>query len=265
MSCINAQKINKIKLWIYILILTFICSFSTSSIFAQTKLKIATLEYRPQIFYENNVITGICYDIIIEMAKRAEIQVDVEILPWKRALAMVERGKVDAVFPAGKTPEREKFGIYMSEFLYRSQYGLFVKKGNEFSFDKIEDLAGKKIGIPMGNTFTKEFEDAKKANLLVVDEGGIEVESNILKLNSNRFDVFIVNNMVGLDSIKRVNMLDKITILPKSLNQGNPQYLLFSKVSKIDKKNIIINLLDKVLSEMKSDGTYKSIIDKYTK
>lgn len=253
----------------FTLIAAFIGFLFAIPCFAQTKLQIVTLEYRPHIFTEDNVVKGIYYDVIMEMGKRTGIQVEIMVLPWRRALNMLEQGECDAAFPASKTPEREMYAIFMNEDLYKSEYGLFVRRGEEFQFDKIEDLYGKTIGIAAGNACTPEFEEAKKAHRFTIDEGGGTIEQNFQKLIRDRFDIYIVNIMAGLDAIKRLNISDQVTVLPKRIakgaGEGLPKYLMFSKAAKIDKKEELMLLFDKTLVEMKTDGTVNAIIEKYLK
>ncbi len=253
------------KINFFSLIAALVVFSQTGSCLAQSKLKIATLEYRPQIFTENNVIKGICYDIIMEMGKRTDIDVKIDVLPWKRALKMLELGSYDAAFPASITSGREKYAIFMNEPLYESKYGLFVKRGKEFQFNKIDDLTGKNIGIARGNAFTPEFEKAKKANRFTVDDGGNTIEQNFQKLIANRFDVYIVNLMAGLDAVKQLKISNQLTVLPKGLGKGLPKYLMFSKNSKINDKKKIMQLFDRTIEEMKKDGTVDAIMEKYLK
>jgi len=235
---------------------------SVKAVYAQDTLKVVSLEYRPMVYTENGVQKGIGLDTLMEMARRANVKIDVEIIPWVRAVAMVKEGEVDGIFPAARTPERETYGIFMNLPLYISVYGIFVKKGNEFKYDDINSLAGKKIGIISGNLFGDAFEKSKKDGLFSVDENGHDVEQNFNKLISGRFDAFIVTSIVGVYTAKRMGILDKITLLPQPLNDGVPQFFFISKKSKITDKENIIRSMDNAFTEMIKDGTESKIDDK---
>ena len=236
---------------------------SVTTVYAQDTLKVVSLEYRPMVYTENGVQKGVGLDTLMEMAKRANIKMDVEIIPWVRAVAMVKNGEVDGIFPAARTAEREDYGVFMNRPLYVSVYGIFVKKGNEFKYDDINSLAGKRIGIIAGNLFGDAFEKSKKNGLFSVDENGHDVEQNFNKLISGRFDAFVVTSIVGIDTAKRMGILDKITLLPQPLNDGVPQFFFISKKSKIVDKEDVIRSMDNAFTEMIKDGTESKISDKY--
>ncbi len=235
-----------------------------SQCIADTKISVASAEYRPIIYTENGEIKGICYDMITEMAKRAGVMVNIKMYPWARAMAMVKDGEIDAIFPAANTPERESFGVFMKKPLYLSQYGLFVKKGKEFEFHDINDLAGKRVGIMKGTIFTEEFEKAKKNNIFTVEEV-VDEEMNLKKVNADRLDVFVVNRLVGLDEVKRFGLQNAIVLLPKPLNKGTPQFLFLSQKSTLENKEKVVQDFDRILTEMTNDNTIKKIYNTYLK
>ena len=76
-----------------------------------TQLRIGlSTGYPPFYFFdENKQPTGICIDIVNQVAQSMNISVQYESYPWKRMLKYGEDGKIDAVMPLFKTDEREQF------------------------------------------------------------------------------------------------------------------------------------------------------------
>jgi polar amino acid transport system substrate-binding protein len=89
-----------------------ICAFLWSSMtYAEETLKCASPENPPLMYRgEDGKAQGIAVDMVTKAMEGTKYKVEVEILPWDRALAMVQESTKDCVFTIYKTPEREKIG-----------------------------------------------------------------------------------------------------------------------------------------------------------
>lgn len=54
-------------------------------------------DWAPYIYWHEGQPKGIDYEVANEVLKRLGIDVDWQLLPWKRCLAMVEQGAADGV------------------------------------------------------------------------------------------------------------------------------------------------------------------------
>ncbi|PCJ48502.1 MAG: hypothetical protein COA74_08910 [Gammaproteobacteria bacterium] len=64
----------------------------------------------PYVFYkeDSNELTGLAYDLIIELLKRSNVKADVTVLPWLRAIKMLDSTDNTCLFIMNRTPLREK-------------------------------------------------------------------------------------------------------------------------------------------------------------
>ena len=71
------------------------------------KLVLTTLDYFAPYQYKDAAgnLTGIDLDIIREIARRLDIEVEFQAVPWKRSLVSVEKGLVDGLVAGLKNPE----------------------------------------------------------------------------------------------------------------------------------------------------------------
>lgn len=156
------------KYFAVLTLLAVLGSTVVQSAVAQQVLNFATLdEFSPFTWKDNGQAKGIDIDIVKEMCQRIGVKCDIRFYPWKRVLTYTEQGKSDGGFGAFKNPTREAFAYFLEYPVHYSTYSVFVKKGHEFSFKKIEDLYGKNIGINRGFKLNKEFDEAANTTKFV--------------------------------------------------------------------------------------------------
>ena len=112
----------------------------------------------PYSFTEDGRMKGMDYDIVVEACRRMDIQAAVQFLPWNRMVHYVQDGNADAGFGLFYKKERESFALYPEVPLHYSRYSIFVKKGNEFRFESLPDLYGKRVGFIRGYKVNDAFD-----------------------------------------------------------------------------------------------------------
>ena len=135
-------------------------------------------------------------------------------LPWKRVLRQLEEGQIDGFF--GYAPWSW------------AVLSIFVRKGEVFPFQKIEDLYGKRIGIVRGFTTSPEFDRAMREGLISVDESG-SYGSLIKMLDAKRID-----GIAGVASTLQAHFDDmhltgRFVMLPHPITGPKPIYICVSK------------------------------------
>lgn len=71
---------------------------------------------------------------------------EIEVLPWRRALEMAQRGEVEGIFTVVDSPERRQY-FHVSPPVIEGRYMLFARQGNGLQFKgDAQVLAGRVIG-----------------------------------------------------------------------------------------------------------------------
>lgn len=221
-------------------------------------IKVATLEYPPFIYRENNNNKGIIYDIVIDAFRRSNVIAIVEILPVKRGLSMVEDGRVDAYFSLKRTPERINKLLFTPTPIVKQDFYIFTLNDN-IKFDgKIESLSQYKIGLQCNTSYGKLIDSAIKSNILNKIDCAQNTESNMKKLLAKRVDLVISSIDVGYETLERLKIKNIKTVTPKV--DSIESFIAFTKVR--DNSELAINF-DREFNKMKYDGTIKNIRSKY--
>ncbi|MCW9033996.1 MAG: transporter substrate-binding domain-containing protein [Rhodospirillales bacterium] len=235
------------------------------SAFAQDELTFITIpDFPPYAWKQDGKSLGIDVEIIQALAQRTGVKISLSFFPPNRLIRMTKNGEADGSFAAFKTQKREEFAQFVEPPLHYSTYLIFVKNGNEFSFETVQDLAGKTIGKNRGFHISKAFSNAEEDNLFKVIEVNT-MEQNIKMLDRGRTDVLVGNEQEVQFFLKQLGLSDKIKSLTQPILKPRGAYLMLSKASGITKNKELISKLSQELQDMKADRTFEVIYEKYVK
>ncbi len=249
-----------------ILIISVVLISPSLSAFADEEISFIAVEnIVPFSYEEEGKIKGIDYEFILEISKRVGFNPKIMLLPFKRGLHLLETGEVDGSFQIYYKEDRESFLIYSEIPIHYSNVSIYVKKDDNFIFNKIEDLYGKKVGIQSGFFISPEFQKAVDEQKIVVDEAK-ECEMNLKKLAAGRIDCFISSPQIAMFYINNLGFQEKIKSLPNFVVPEKGTYLALSKNGKnIKDKDDFIKKINAAMKEIIADGTYDKIQNKYLK
>ena len=201
---------------------------------------------------------GPMVDVLNTVCARLKQECKVEVMPWRRALAMAVNGEVDGVFTVADTPERRAV-LYVSAPVVEAQYAFFALTGNPFEFSRPGDLPGRTIGVygPSATSSTLQ-------NLLGGKEAGMVVEIDnrtvLRKLRAGRYGangLALVNERVAEDLIERealIGLRKAGTTTPFNYHFG------FSR-KRFDAANLA--RFDQVLDDLCRSGQLQDLLDVY--
>lgn len=167
------------------------------------KISIATLEYPPFIYTENDQVKGPIADKVRDIFARLGVETTIRAYPIARGLLMVQNGEVDAYFSLKRNAEREAYLIFTDEPLIRQPFVFFARNdsGIRWSGDFAE-IRNYRIGVVANTSYGVIFDGlAQKGFLHVIDETQT-FEQNIKKLIAGRVDLIISSLDVGLDILR---------------------------------------------------------------
>lgn len=229
----------------------------------QKIIQLVTESYIPYGFMENGVIKGIAVDVVSEAFRRQGFTVELQMLPWTRALQMVEDGDTDGIYCAFYSDKRAIFMQYLKEpIAYEAQY-VYTLKDSPVRFDgTMESLKPYRIGAQQDYYYGEAFEKAKGDSAYQIEQV-IEVPINIRKLLDGRIDAMVDHHLSMLYYLKQMNLQDVIVEQPIPLREPSGLYLAFTKKRFVDQA--LIQSIDEELVKMKQDGSYQDIVDRYTR
>lgn len=226
---------------------------------AQTPLRVLTsAQTAPKTYLDHDRPAGYLVEITAEALRRAGYVPDIEALPWARAVAGAMAGE-GLITGFSHTAERDQLFDY-SDVVYEDRVVLVTRRGADFPFAGLADLAGRTIGIQRASSYGPALEAVLDQFHVVRDNGHCE---RLKMLDAGRIDGAIVSGGVpavlfnaaaaGLDPHDLV-----IHSIPIAID---PNYIAIAK-SRPDGREII-GRINRALAGMASDGTTRRLIAPY--
>lgn len=196
---------------------------------------------------------GVFIDLTKAVAKRAGINIEINVTPPKRAMRYFLDGHTDVLFPAvdnkfppGKLP-------------VRSAEAIFVKKTFIFSlkekqlFRSVKDLEGNTVGITMGYSYPKELTGNNRIRIF----SDYDDKTNAVKLVRGITEAFVAEENSGLKAFDSINSADRIHYDITSPISTEDVYYAFQQSAKGKE---LAKKISYILISMKKDGSFGHII-----
>jgi polar amino acid transport system substrate-binding protein len=254
----DAMKVLNLILGSVFLLLGGICR--AEPVLADS-LVLMSEEFPPYNFTDNNGDRkGTSIDLMVLILERMNSQKtrkDIEMLPWTRAYQKIQKEKNTVLFAMVKTTEREKLFKWVGP-ISTANNALIARKSQKIKIGSIEDAKKYTIGV---------VRDAAAAEL--VRKAGIpwenlnvvaKPEQNILKLERGRIDLIAYDEIVTRWILRDKGMKPEDFETVYLLEKGE-HYFAFNK----DTPDALIQRMQAILDDLKKEGKYQEILDKYLK
>lgn len=203
---------------------------------------------------ESDTLTGFDVELMKEIAKRLELEVEFKEMAFDNMLTSVQNGQIDvAANDISVTEDRkEKFAFSKP---YKYTYGTaIVRKSDLSGIESLEDLKGKKAA---GEATTVFMDVAREYGAEEVIYDNATNDQYLRDVSTGRTDVILNDYYLQTLALAFFPEFD-ITIHPDIAY--NPQEVAFL----MDKENDELQEnIDRVLGEMLEDGTVKELSEQF--
>lgn len=222
----------------------------------QQTIQIATLEYPPFIYSENDQVKGPISEKVRDVFQELGINVIIKIYPIARGLFMVTKGDADAYFSLKKTPEREKQLLFTNEPLIQQPFVFFTTKESGIVWTgSIEDIKKYKIGVVSKTSYGAVFDNYVRNGIITNLDEAQTFEQNIRKLIAGRVDLVINSYDVGLTLLDKLQVENIIALSPPV--EVVYSYLAFTKAKNyselVEKYDILLKEKNKLKKQILSN------------
>lgn len=196
-------------------------------------------------------LTGFDVEIAKAIAERLKVKPEFTTTEWSGILAGLQAGKFDIIVnQVSITPQRQ--GVFdFSEPYTLSSAQLIIKNDDNRIFKSLDDLKGKKVGVGQGSNYA----DMAKA------AAGVEVKTYpgapeyLQDLTRGRIDAALNDSLLIPFIIKEAKLpikagaaVGNVTTMAIPFRKNNPQFK---------------TAIDKAIVEIKADGTFARISNKW--
>ena len=246
-----------------ILVLIIFIFFSHSFALAQNvdDILYMTEDDPPFNFKEDGELKGISVDLMVLMLQKLNSKLsrdDIKLYPWVRGYLYVQKSPNTCLFAMTRSKKREKLFKWVGPFS-PNPIVLFALKSKNIKINSIEDLNKYKIGVVKDDISELYLIDKK------IPTENIErvpyPEQNAQKLNIGRIDMWAYGDTVGMWIIKKNGLNPQNFEIIYQLGIPGELYFAFHK----ETSNELIQGFQIALDELKKEGKYQEVLDRYLK
>jgi polar amino acid transport system substrate-binding protein len=222
-------------------------------------LRFVTQSFAPFSYEEAGQAAGPAVDIMQAVCDSAGVRCLFSVMPWRRAVAEVQNGQADGLFPLLPSRDREKT-LWLSAPLLSTAYGFFVPSHSRWRYRAPTDLAGMTLGVygPSGTASALQEVVAQSRDVKT------EVELNNLtafrKLAGGRYGdqaAVFANREVGLALLKQGALADL-----KLAGELPAIHYVFA-LSRLTGSEPQMSRLNKAHDELQKTGKIQSILARH--
>jgi len=223
-----------------------------SKIKSEGKIRIGTEgTYAPYTYHDKaGKLTGFDVEIAEEVAKRLGVKAEFIETKWDGMFAGLDAKRFDMIAnQVGIKPDRQEKYDFSDAYIVSK--AVLIVNSDETTIKKFEDLKGKKSAQSLTSNLAK-IAEANGAVIQPID--GFNQAIDLLV--SRRVDATVNDSLSYLDLKKQKPDL-AIKVVDEEEN-AQPSAIMFNKGNKE-----LVDATNKALTDMKADGTYSKISDKW--
>ncbi|WP_181653489.1 basic amino acid ABC transporter substrate-binding protein [Campylobacter hyointestinalis] len=216
-------------------------------------LKVGTnAAYPPFEFIdEQNKIAGFDMDLIDALSKKVGFEYKIVNMSFDGLIPALKAGKIDAVAAAmSATPERIKAVSFTKP--YYTTENLFIKQAKNGDLTSKQNLEGKKIAVQLGTVQEIAARTIKGVKVMANED----IFAAIMALKNGKVDAVLVDSSIGYGYLNKNKDLAEFLKEPDG-SEG------FSIAFDKDKHTDLIAKINQAVEELKNDGTYDKLLEKY--
>ncbi|ABV37897.1 ABC-type amino acid transport/signal transduction system protein, periplasmic component/domain [Shewanella sediminis HAW-EB3] len=131
--------------------------------------------------------SGYSWDVFRASFHRMGYSIQISVTPWARALHSLQSGKVDILFPAGKSVERLKVFDYSKEPISEINFALYVNADSTIQWQGLASLEGLTVGVKRAFNYGDRWNST--TDIIKFDVNGSQ--QGFKMLASNRIDALL--------------------------------------------------------------------------
>ena len=204
---------------------------------------------------EKGEFVGIDVDIIKAVAANQGFNIEIQSLGWDAAVTAVQAGQADALLAgASITKERKDSGWIFSDSYYDS-YQVFAVKADS-GIESLDDLKGKTIAVKnatAGANYAESLKDEYGFKIDTYEDSPTMYQAVVL----GQADACVEDKPIMADNIKTGGL--DLTIVESTASEVAPYGFAIMN----EDNQELLDMFNKGLQEIKDNGTYDEILNKY--
>lgn len=218
--------------------------------FSKEKLYVGTnAEFPPFEYLDNGKVTGFDIDLVKAIGKELDMDIVIKDMNFDGLIPALQTNKVDMIIAGMTANEERKKAVNFSDSYYTANQVIILNDDN-MNIKKFDDLKGKLVGVVLGFT----------GDMVVSEIKGVESKKYntsyvaIMELKNKKIDAVVLDSETAKNYVKN----NKGLKLAKSEGEAEEYAIAIAK-----KNTVLLEKINKALKTLKSNGSYKKLLEKY--
>ncbi|MFO1253289.1 MAG: transporter substrate-binding domain-containing protein [Inhella sp.] len=221
----------------------------------QTPVQIAVDSQNPPFMYQakgEGVPRGVYPVLLRAIFKQLGEPLQLLPMPWARVLAGLDRAKHGV---GGLYANRERLAKFdYGQPILTETVRIYAQRGRLKQFNGLDDLRGLRVGVLRGWSYGDEFDAARKAGQLKVEDV-TDDRANFGKLERDFLDVVLSVEQTG-EQVMASGDFPSVRVLPNPLTE-NPAYVAFHKSRQ---QQGLLARIDEVVAQLRRSGEHARLV-----
>lgn len=241
------------------IIITLLCWCFASFVYSsdQSRLHLYTEAFPPYSFIKNDIVVGINTEIVKQTCVLANIECDIKLLPWNRAMAMTDKKSHSGIYSMSRTQERENSYQWVGPLAASKNYLFRLKSRSDIAVHDISSATKYSIAAPRNDIYETLLQERGFKHLLQVSN---KFEGVKLFL-AGKIDLLIASELTLPYQLEEhgvtLDMLEQLILFPVPELKGN--YLALNP----DIAPEQVNKLQQALNFLYSSGKVEQLIQQH--
>ena len=201
---------------------------------------------------ENGKLTGFEVDFAEQLAQHLGVKASLKPTKWDGMLASLESKRIDVVINQVTISDERKKKYDFSTPYTISGIQALVRKDKEGSISKVEDLAGKKVGVGLGTNYEQWLrENVKGVDVRTYDDDPTKYQD----LRSGRIDAILVDRLAALDLVKKTG--NTMAVAGEAFSRQEAGVALRKG------NDDLLQAVNQAIADMQKDGSLSKLSEKW--
>lgn len=201
---------------------------------------------------------GFSVELLRMMASQSGIRLELQVLPWQRAMQVAEASSHSALFSLTRTPEREAQFQWVGPIAQRRILLYKLASRTDLALSQLGELGGSRIGVVRDSAADRALQAAGLRPGIEL-EHGLDDATNVRKLLAGRMEYVTLLDWAAAWNLRQLQ-----------LPYGTLQAVMEQDVSKSywyglrpDADSALVRRLQAALDAIRRDGRYERLRQRY--
>ncbi|MFG6468236.1 substrate-binding periplasmic protein [Roseateles sp. BYS87W] len=212
----------------------------------------------PLNYLEDGLAQGFSVELLRLMTAQAGLRLELQVLPWQRAMQVAEGSANSVLFSLTRTPEREAQFQWVGPIAQRRILIYKLASRTELTLTQLSELGSARIGVVRESAADKQLQAAGLKPGLQLEQG-LDDATNVRKLLAGRMDYVALLDWAAAWNLRQLQL--PYGTLQAVMEQDASRAYYFGL--RPDADPALVRRLQAALDTLRRDGRYDKLRQRY--